>query len=261
VPTDGNGQVSVKGFPKATYRFYGNLIDLLTLPDESGVVERTFDETPSVKDQIEACGVPHTEVDLLLVNGVSAGLDHHIGDGDRISVYPHFWEFDVSLVSLVRPEPLPEMRFLADVNLGKLARYLRLLGFDTRTDSRWHDPELVEIAASESRLLLTKDRPLLKRSAVTHGYLVRAVDPLDQVREVVRRFELYDEIRPFTRCMECNGIVKSVEKADIDHLLEPLTRRYFEEFRQCPDCRRVFWKGSHHRRLSAIVEEAVATTP
>lgn len=247
-------------FPQATYRFYGDLVDLLTLPDESGVVVRTFDESPSVKDQIEACGVPHTEVDLLLVNGVSAGLDHHIVDGDRISVYPHFWGLDVSQVSLVRPEPLPEMRFLADVNLGKLARYLRLLGFDTRSDSQWHDPELVEIAARESRLLLTKDRPLLKRSAVTHGYLVRAVDPPVQLVEVVGRFELSGEIRPFTRCLECNGIVRSVEKADIDHLLEPLTRRSFEEFRQCPDCGRVFWKGSHHRRLAAMVEEVVTTT-
>ena len=248
-------------FPQATYRFYGNLVDLLTLPNESGVVVRTFDESPSVKDQIEACGVPHTEVALLLVNGVSVGFDRQIRDGDRISVYPHFWELDVAPVSLVRPEPLAETRFLADVNLGKLARYLRLLGFDTRSDSRWHDPELVEIAGSESRLLLTKDRPLLKRSAVTHGYLVRAVDPLAQLVEVVRRFELSDGIRPFTRCMECNGILRSVEKDDINHLLEPLTRRSFEEFRQCPDCERVFWKGSHHRRLAAIVEEAVTKTP
>lgn len=248
-------------FPQATYRFYGNLVDLLTLPDESGVVVRTFDESPSVKDQLEACGVPHTEVALLLVNGVSVGFDRQIRDGDRISVYPHFWELDVSPVSLVRPEPLAETRFLADVNLGKLARYLRLLGFDTLSDGRWHDPELVEIAGSESRLLLTKDRPLLKRSAVTHGYLVRAVDPLDQLAEVVRRFELSDEIRPFTRCMECNGILRSVEKAEINHLLEPLTRSSFEEFRQCPDCQRVFWKGSHHRRLAAIVEEAVTKTP
>ena len=248
-------------FPQATYRFYGNLVDLLTLPNESGVVVRTFDESPSVKDQIEACGVPHTEVALLLVNGVSVGFDRQIRDGDRISVYPHFWELDVAPVSLVRPEPLAETRFLADVNLGKLARYLRLLGFDTRSDSRWHDPELVEIAGSESRLLLTKDRPLLKRSAVTHGYLVRAVDPLAQLVEVVRRFELSDGIRPFTRCMECNGILRSVEKDDINHLLEPLTRRSFEEFRQCPDCERVFWKGSHHRRLAAIVVEAVTKTP
>lgn len=248
-------------FPQATYRFYGNLVDLLTLPNESGVVVRTFDESPSVKDQIEACGVPHTEADLLLVNGTSVGFDRRIRDGDRISVYPHFWELDVAPVSLVRPEPLAETRFLADVNLGKLARYLRLLGFDTRSDSRRHDPELVEIAVSESRLLLTKDRALLKRSAVTHGYLVRAVDPLNQLAEVVRRFELSDEIRPFTRCMECNGILRSVEKADINHLLEPLTRRSFEEFRQCPDCGRVFWKGSHHPRLAEIVEEAVARTP
>ena len=244
-------------FPQATYRFYGNLIDLLTLPDESGVVVRTFDDSPSVKDQIEACGVPHTEVDLLLVNGVSVGFDHRITDGDRVSVYPHFWELDVAHLSLVRPEPLGDMRFVADVNLGKLARYLRLLGFDTLSDGRWHDAELVAIAGEQQRMLLTKDRPLLKRSAVTHGYLVRAAQPMDQVVEVARRFDLADSVRPFSRCMECNGVVRSVPKAEVDHLLEPLTRRHFDDFRQCPDCERVFWKGSHHQRLAAIVEEVL----
>lgn len=247
-------------FPTATYRFYGNLIDLLTLPHEAGLVTRTFDESPGVKDQIEACGVPHTEVDLLLVNGASVGFDHRVVDGDRVSVYPVFWELDVSHLSRVRPEPLPTMRFIADVNLGKLARYLRLLGFDTIADGQWQDPELVEIAASQSRMMLTKDRPLLKRAAVTHGYLVRAVEPMEQLVEVIHRFDVSGDIQPFTRCMECNGVVRSVTKADVDHLLEPLTRRYFDDFRQCPDCERVFWKGSHHRRLAAIVEAVSEAT-
>ncbi|MDJ0497791.1 MAG: Mut7-C RNAse domain-containing protein [Acidimicrobiia bacterium] len=247
-------------YPQATCRFFGDLIDLLTLPDEAGVVVRTFDESPSVKDQIEACGVPHTEVDLLLVNGVPVGFDHRIADGDRISVYPFFNEMDVSHMSLVRPEPLPEMRFLVDINLGKLARYLRLLGFDTLSDGRWHDAELVAIAVDQQRMLLTKDRPLLKRSAVTHGYLVRADVPLDQTIEVIRRFDMTSSIKPFGRCMECNGDLRTVEKADIDHVLEPLTRRYFDDFRQCVQCRRVFWKGSHHRRLAAVIEEVRART-
>ena len=247
-------------FPTATYRFYGNLIELLTLPNEAGLVTRTFDESPSVKDQIEACGVPHTEVDLLLVNGVSVGFDHRVADGDRVSIYPLFWELDVAHLSLVRPAPLAEMRFIADVNLGKLARHLRLLGFDTLADGQWHDPELVEIAVTESRMLLTKDRLLLKRAAVIHGYLVRAAEPTEQLVEVARRFDLSDDMQPFTRCMECNGVVRSVAKASIDHLLEPLTRRYFDEFRQCPDCERVYWKGSHHRRLETIVETVITET-
>ncbi len=242
------------GFPQATYRFYGDLVDLLTLPDDAGLVVRTFDESPSVKDQIEACGVPHTEVDLVLVNGVSVGFNRRISDGDRISVYPFFRELDVAHVSLVRPQPLREIRFVVDINLGRLARYLRLLGFDTVTDGSADDGDLVEISVNDRRILLTKDRPLLKRAAVTHGYLVRAVQPDDQVVEVVRRFDLKEAARPFIRCMECNGVVAPVPKAEVDHLLEPLTRRYFEEFRQCPDCERVFWRGSHFTRLQRLVD-------
>lgn len=247
-------------FPQATYRFYGDLIDLLTLPQDSGVVIRTFDESPGVKDQIEACGVPHTEVDLILANGLSVGFDYRVADGDRISVYPFFREMDISHLSLVRPEPLAEMRFLADINLGKLARHLRLLGFDTLSDGRWQDPELVQIAAAESRILLTKDRPLLKRAGVTHGYLVRAVHPIEQLVEVVRRFDLAAALEPFSRCIECNGVVQSVTKAQVDQLLEPLTRRYFDDFRQCRACERVFWRGSHFGRLEAIVAEVKART-
>ena len=246
------------GWPRAEYRFYGDLLDLLNLPNEAGVVTRTFDESPSVKDQIEACGVPHTEVDLILVNGVSVGFDYRVADGDHVSVYPFFRSLDIGEVSLVRPQPLAEARFVVDVNLGRLAKYLRLLGFDTKTDGRWHDPELVEVAVAESRMLLTKDRPLLKRSAVTHGYLVRAVHPTEQLVEVVRRFGLVEEMQPFSRCMECNGIPGSVNKADVDHLLEPLTRRYFHEFRQCPDCRRIFWRGSHFERLMTLVDRVRA---
>jgi uncharacterized protein with PIN domain len=142
--------------------------------------------------------------------------------------------------------------------LGKLARYLRLLGFDTVSNGDWSDADLVVIAGDDRRTLLTKDRPLLKRSAVTHGYLVRSIQPFDQLLEVVRRFGLLDRMEPFARCMECNGVIHAVAKSDIDHLLEPLTRRYFNEFRQCSECERVFWRGSHHGRLVSIVDRVRA---
>jgi len=242
-------------FPEATFRFYGDLIDLLTLPDESGVVVRTFDESPSVKDQIEACGVPHTEVDLILANGESVGFERRLEDGDRISVFPWFAALDISDVSRVRREPLPEPRFVADVNLGKLTRYLRLLGFDTWSDGSTDDAELATISAEQERILLTKDRPLLKRAIVTHGYLVRGIHPEEQIIEVLHRFGLAGSLEPFSRCIECNGIIKRVEKADVDHLLEPLTREHFDDFRQCDGCGRVFCSGSHFENLRKVVEE------
>ena len=235
------------------FRFFADLEDLLTIPDDSGVVIRTFDESPSVKDQIEACGVPHTEVDLVLVNGASVGFDYRLRDGDRISVYPVFRTLEIGDFSLVRPPPLPEPRFLVDINLGKLARLLRLLGFDTVIDGTIDDAELVELALDDSRILLTKDRPLLKRAALSHGYLVRSDVPLEQTIEVIRRFDLGDSLIPFSRCMECNGLITPVGKSEVVHLLEPLTKRYFSDFRQCPDCERVFWRGSHHARLETIV--------
>ncbi len=239
---------------QATFRFYAELKDFLGSDIDSGNVVRIFDESPSVKDQIEACGVPHTEVDLILANGESVGFDYRLRPHDAISVYPVFESFDVAAVSLVRPEPLREMRFIVDVNLGKLVRYLRLLGFDAASDGRLGDDDLVEISVEQRRILLTKDRPLLKRAAVTHGYLVRSVSPDDQIAEVVRRFDLRRLIEPFARCMECNGLIEPVPKADIEHRLQPLTKRYFEEFRRCRDCDRIFWRGSHYKRLEALVE-------
>lgn len=248
------------GTNTATFRFYAELRDLLGPAAIDGRMVRSFDESPSVKDQIEACGVPHTEVDLILANGESVDFGYRLRHGDRISIYPVFEAFDIQEVSKVRPEPLREIRFVVDVNLGRLARYLRLLGFDTVTDGTLDDGDLVKISVDEHRILLTKDRPLLKRSAVTHGYLVRAIDSEEQLQEVVRRFDLARLIGPFARCMECNGAIAEVPKAQIEHLLEPLTKRYFDEFRQCADCERIFWQGSHFDRLAAIVTAARTST-
>jgi len=241
------------GEHEATFRFYAELTDFLANDAGSGRVVRRFNESPSVKDQIEACGVPHTEVDLILANGVSVEFGYRLRDGDAVSVYPVFESFDISAISRVRPEPLREPRFVVDINLGKLARHLRLLGFDTMSDGTLDDEDLVEISVGQHRILLTKDRSLLKRAAVTHGYFVRNIQPDDQIIEVVRRFDLAGVIEPFARCMECNGIIEPVAKAEIEHLLEPLTRRHFHEFRQCSACERVFWRGSHFERLVTLV--------
>jgi uncharacterized protein with PIN domain len=153
----------------------------------------------------------------------------------------------------LRPDH-PGNRFAVDVNLGRLARYLRLLGFDAISDGRLDDRDLAELAATEDRILLTRDRHLLKRSVVVHGYLVRTVMPTAQIVEVVRRFNLADRMDPFARCMECNGVIEEVAKREVDHLLEPLTREHFEEFRRCSECGRVFWRGSHFAQLATLIE-------
>ena len=242
---------------QATFRFYAELSDFLAANVDSGRVVRRFDHSPSVKDQIEACGIPHTEVDLILANGLSVGFDYRLVDGDYVSVYPVFESFDIASLTRVRPARLRGMRFVVDINLGKLTRYLRLLGFDAVQDATFDDDDLVRISVDQGRVLLTKDRPLLKRAAVTHGYFVRSIQPRDQIVEVARRFDLAGAIEPFARCMACNGHIEPVSKAEIDHLLEPLTRRYFDEFRRCSSCERVFWRGSHHQRLEGIIATVV----
>ncbi len=237
----------------AEIRFYAELNDFLPLERRQRDVHYPFHVAPSVKDAIEALGVPHTEVDLILANGVPVDFRYRLADGDRISVYPVFEALDVSGLSRLRPEPLRQIRFVADSHLGTLARYLRLLGFDTRFRTDWTDEELATISVNERRVLLTRDRGLLMRRVVTHGLCIRADDPTEQSIEVVRRLHLLGQIRPFSRCMACNGVIEPVDKSVVAERLEPRTLRQVDDFSVCRDCGRVYWEGSHHRRLLGIV--------
>lgn len=217
----------------------------------------TFDVPGSVKDVIESCGVPHTEVDLIVAGSRSVGFSHLVDDGEYISVYPAFRSLDITGIVLVRPAPLRVVRFVADTHLGRLARFLRLIGLDTVHQNDWTDPELVEISVHEERILLTRDVGLLKHASVAHGYYVRATDPREQVVEVVRRFGLGDRLEPFTRCMVCNGDLVPVAKAVVEPRLPPETARHFHDFRRCRSCDRVYWRGAHEAGLERIVAAAL----
>lgn len=211
---------------------------------------------PSVKDLIESCGVPHTEVDLVLVDSEPVAFTYQVQDGDYISIYPVFEAFDIESVTRVRSQPLRLPRFVLDVHLGTLARYLRLLGFDTDYASDRQDPELIRISVEEGRILLTRDVELLKHGRLTHGSFVRATDPQEQLREVVDRFHLAAGVAPFTRCMSCNGQLQSVAKEDVTDRLPPATRRHHDRFWQCRSCAKVYWQGAHHRGLLDIIDQA-----
>lgn len=205
---------------------------------------------------IEACGIPHTEVDLIVANGRSVDFSYRVTDGDRVSVFPVFESFDITPIVKVRPESLRTVCFVADNHLGRLARFLRLLGLDTSYQNDWDDPELVRISTSQQRILLTRDVSLLKHGPVTHGYWVRATDPREQVTEVVRRFHLARHLTPFTRCMACNGRLIPVAKKEIAHRLPPRTSRHVDDFRLCSSCDKVYWQGAHHPELRRIVAAA-----
>ena len=240
----------------AQVRFYAELCDFLSPARSGGRIVHTFGKPGSVKDIIESYGVPHTEVEIILVNGASVDFGHQVRDGDRVSVYPVFETFDISTLVRVRPRPLRKTRFVLDVHLGKLARRLRLLGFDCHYRRDASDDELVTVSTQQQRILLTRDLGLLKRKAVTHGSFVRHIDPREQVKEVVQRFQLAGEIAPFTRCLACGGWLKDVAKADIEQQLPPMTRQLYEEFRRCDACGKLYWRGAHHRHLAEMVAEA-----
>jgi hypothetical protein len=209
----------------------------------------------TVKDLAESLGVPHTEIAVIVVNGESVDFAHRLREGDRMSVYPVFKALAGFPLVRLDPPPFREPRFALDVHLGRLARTLRLLGFDCIWRNNIADDELAAISAAEQRTILTRDRGILKRAKVVHGYLVRETDRRRQTIEVLRRFDLFGAISPFGRCLECNGVLETVAKGDVEHRLPARTRRDFDDFRRCPQCDRIYWKGSHYERLAAIVED------
>jgi uncharacterized protein with PIN domain len=244
--------------PRATLRFYAELNDLLPVERRQVTFVHQFAGRPAVKDLVEALGVPHTEVDMILANGESVDFTYKVGDGDRLAVYPVFEAFDIGTLARLRPEPLREPRFVLDVHLGRLARLLRLLGFDSLYSNAASEPSLAQASRAEHRIILTRDRGLLKRAEVTHGYCVRSTCPREQLAEVVARFDLVRAARPFTRCLACNGVLEPVDRADVQQCLPLLVGARHDVFRRCAECRRVFWKGSHHAALLRLVATVTA---
>jgi uncharacterized protein len=230
---------------RAQFRLHGDLVGLLRTPERDQLLLCRADGTSTVKHLVEELGVPHTEYDEVRVNGALANDDHQVGDGDVVDVYA------------ARPRDFDrEPRFLLDVHLGKLARYLRLLGLDAAYESEAADDELVRLAATEGRTLLTQDRGLLRRRAVTNGRFVRGANPQEQLLDVVQRFRLLTWIRPLTRCTICNGRLVRVPKSKVLHLIQPGTQRCYDTFATCEACSQVYWQGAHYRRIADLIELA-----
>ncbi|MDH7488708.1 MAG: Mut7-C RNAse domain-containing protein [Anaerolineae bacterium] len=235
-------------------RFYAELNDFLPPERRQVEFEHPAADRASAKDVVESAGVPHTEVDLILVNGVSVDFAHPVADGDHISVYPVFESVDISPVVRLRPRPLRNPRFVLDTHLGRLAGYLRMLGFDALYRNDYDDAEIVRISSAESRIILTRDKGLLMRNAVTHGYWVRATRVREQALEVVRRFDLAEQARPFTRCTVCNRDLRPVPKEEVADRLLPKTRLYYQDFAVCDPCGRIYWNGSHYEHMRVVVD-------
>ncbi|OBG45169.1 hypothetical protein A5672_09385 [Mycobacterium alsense] len=235
-------------------RAYAELNDFLPPQSRGVATRRPFRSHQTVKDLLEAMGIPHTEVDLILVNGSSRGFDYRPSAGDRIAAYPVFEALDVGSTTRLRPEPLRDTRFVVDVNLGRLARLLRVLGFDVWWSGDADDATLADVSLTQQRILLTRDRGLLKRRTITHGLFVHSQDAEQQTLEVIRRLDLAQRLAPLSRCIRCNGALAAVAKGEVIDQLEPLTREHYEKFSRCARCGRIYWAGSHYARLVGFVE-------
>jgi len=244
-----------------TFRFYEELNDFLPPARRKREFSVPCARAATAKHMIEALGVPHTEVEVVLVNGESVGFGRVLRDGDRVAVYPKFEALDVTPLLRVREAPLRTTRFLADAHLGGLARLLRLAGFDTLYENGLADAQIEARAREDGRIVLTRDRELLKRRGITHGCFVRALRPREQMREVIDRLDLSRSLRPFSRCLACNAPLAPIDKDAVRDRLPPNVRESHERFTACTGCGRIYWEGSHWRRMRAIVDGLEPAVP
>lgn len=236
-----------------TFRFYAELNDFLSDDWKNKPFTYSLKTPVTVREAIESLNVPLSEVDLILINSKPVELHQSLRENDYISVYPMFESFDISPLAKTRKKPLRTTRFILDAHLGKLAKYLRMLGFNTLYRNDFEDDDIIAIALKEKRIILTRDKPLLKSKDVQHGYYVRATEKHEQLIEVVRKFDLYNQFKSFTRCMTCNAELIPKEKKEVIDKIDADTARIFSEFFYCPECDKVFWKGSHFERMEELI--------
>lgn len=242
---------------RACFRFHGDLSCFLPQRLRNKPLWHEFDWRASIKDMIESLGPPHPEIDLIIVNGRSVGYDYIVQSGDQIDVFPAYYPYDTNglvRVQLVPPYPERE-RFVLDTHLGRLASYLRMIGYDTLYRNDYNDDELARISQQEKRILLTRDIGLLKRSIVLFGYFVRETQPRLQLFEVTERYHLVEKIRAFRHCMKCNGLLEDVPKESILEYLSDTTASRYDQFHRCCSCNQIYWKGSHFEKMSKLMND------
>ncbi len=244
---------------KITIRFYEELNDFLPAGKRKKRISHNFIDRTSIKDLIESLGVPHTEVDLILVNGKSVSFQYLIKDKDYISVYPVFESFDIAGLQKLRPKPLRHPRFICDVHLGKLARDLRMLGFDVYYKNNLTDNEIVKLSLKERRAILTRDLGILRRSEVSHGYFVRNTHPQKQIKEIIDRFQLDEQIKPFTRCLVCGSRLVNIPRKRALEKVPEKVRLQQNKFYFCKSCDKIYWRGSHFQKMNSIIRPLLKT--
>lgn len=241
--------------PKVTFRFYEELNDFLPADRQKTDFEIDFKSKRSIKDMIEALGVPHVEVDLILINGKSVDFNYIIQAEDRVSVYPVFESLNIEKVTHLRKIPLRCTKFIANVNLGEITKYMRLLGFDVYFDPAISAQEIIKISKNENRIILTKSRKLLKFKEVSHGIFIRPGKTEDQVRRIMDFLDIKNQVRPFSRCLLCNTRLEKIPKENIRDRIPPKVKELYDEYNHCTSCDRIYWKGSHQIKMQNVIDQ------
>ena len=240
---------------EATFRFYEELNDFLPKHRRQTDFVVKSKEKRSIKDAVESLGVPHTEIDLILVNARSVDFSYILQDQDRVSVYPVFESLNISHVTHLRKLPLRKTKFIADINLGKVAKYMRVLGLDLHFDPRLTPGEIVEISNRENRIILTTSRKLLKFKDVTHGIFVRSGTTVQQIKRIIDCLDIKDSVDPFTRCLRCNSRLESLPKEKMLNRIPQKTRTYCDTYVLCRSCDKIYWKGTHCIQMQKVVKK------
>ena len=241
--------------PKGTFRFYEELNDFLPKHRRKTDFEAKFKGKRSIKDMIEALGIPHTEIDLILVNGNSVDFNYILQDEDRVSVYPVFESLNITNVTRLRKIPLRRNKFIADINLGYIVKYMRILGLDLYYDPLLSTREIIKISKRDNRVILTKSRKLLKFKDVSHGIFIRPGTTTEQIRRIIDYLDIKDNIKPFSRCLRCNTLLKIVLKEKILDRIPPKTKELCDEYVQCRSCDKIYWKGTHFINMKKVVRQ------
>jgi hypothetical protein len=243
---------------KAIFRFYEELNDFLPKRRRKTDFRVDFKRRRSVKDMIEALGVPHTEIDLILVNGKSVDFAYVPKDVDRISVYPVFESLNIENVTRLRKVPLRKTKFIADIHLGDIVKYMRALGFDVFFNPSFSSRKIIDISKMENRIILTKSRRLLKFKEVTHAIYIRPGTTAEQIKRILDYLDIKDSINPFSRCLRCNSVVKSVPKESIADRIPPKTKEFCDQYTYCKFCDKIYWNGTHYIKMNKAIDHILS---
>lgn len=241
------------------FRFYEELNLYLPVKNRKKWVEYEFIDRIPVFNALKQLHIPLEKVDLILINDTSVDLNTLINSGDRIAVYPVFELFDITDLTKLRSTPLRQPKFICDVHLGKLCKYLRMLGFDTFFDSSLSLDKLIDISRSEHRILLSRNNHISRLQRITHYFRIRSANADEQLKDLIQQMDLYNRIQPFSRCLQCNSLIKPVEKSTILNQLPPKIIEHFYTFYICKTCHKIYWKGSHYQRMMTHLNQLLET--